>query len=93
MSLISELTDPVLRIDVASTIQYVFSLFSSGDINEAQAKDTLFDVCRDVLRETKPTLTDVEIKKKAATMADEFIKAFKVESVRRRVMSRFRIRL
>jgi len=91
MSLISDLKDPVARMDIASTINYVYSIFSSGHANENQVRDTLYDIIVDVLRATRFDLTDEEIKKKAASLTDEFIKAFRVESVRRRVMSRFKL--
>jgi len=89
-SLISSLKDPVARMDIASTIRYIFDVFSSGGANENQVRDALYDVIVDVLSATRFDLTDEEIKKKAASLTDEFIRAFRVESVRRRVLSKFR---
>lgn len=91
MSLISDLRDPTIRIDIASTINYIYSLFSSGNINENQARDAIYDVIVDVLRATRFDMTDEEIKKKAASLTDDFIKAFRIESIRRRVSSRLRL--
>ena len=44
MSLISDLKDPVARMDIASTINYIYSIFSSGHANENQVRDTLYDI-------------------------------------------------
>jgi len=93
MSLLSGILDPVTRVDIASTIHYIFDIYSSGNISDADAKNALFEICVDVLRATKPDLTDEEIKENAEQLSEQFIKAFRIEALRRRMLSRFRSRM
>ncbi|RLI87538.1 MAG: hypothetical protein DRP01_01645 [Archaeoglobales archaeon] len=90
MTLIAPIPDPTTRMDVASTINYLFSVYNTGVVNDDEVKDALFEVCRDVLEATNPDLGMEEIRKRAETLAKEFMSAFKLESSVRRMMSRFR---
>jgi len=90
LSLISGIKDPTLRIDIASTVNYLFGLFQAGAATEGQIRDSLYEILYDVIRATYSDLTDEEVKKKAATLTDQFMRTFKVESVKRRVMTRIR---
>jgi len=93
MSLLSGILDPTTRVDIASTIQYIFDLYSSGRISDADAKNALYEICVEVLRATKPDLTDEEIKENAAELSEQFIKAFRIEGLRRRMLSQLRGKL
>jgi hypothetical protein len=90
MTLLSGISDPVVRIDIATTINYLFSVYASGRSNENEIRDALYDVLLDVVRATHPDLIEEDVRKKSANLADEFIRAFKLEATRRRVMARFR---
>jgi len=92
MSLLSNIRDPAVRIDVASTINYIYSIYISGNISEDQARDALYEVCSDVIRATAVAMTEDEIRKKTNLLVEEFIKAFRLEGIRRRVMSTVRPR-
>ena len=95
LNLIGGITDPSTRMYVASTINYFFSLYSSGHANEDEIRDALYEVCLDVVRATYPELTEEEVRKKSRTMVEEFMRAFKLESTMKRMLSRFggRVRL
>jgi len=80
-------------MDVASTINYLFSLYRDGHANENEVRDDLYSVCLDVVGIMHPELTEEEVRKKSRTMVEEFIRAFRLESTTRRMMSRFRGRV
>jgi len=90
--LITGIADPAVRIDVASTINYLFTIYMDGTISEAEARDALRDVCMIVVSATYPEFTEQEIRKRVDSMVDEFMRAFKLESTMRRMFSRFRPR-
>lgn len=87
LSLLSNVTDPVARIDVATTVNYLFSVYSSGAADDRQVRNALFDVCYDVLRASCPDLTEDQVRDKANALVEQFIRAFRLEGARRRVLS------
>jgi len=62
MNLLSGITDPTVREDIASTINYFFSLYSSGTVKEDEIRNSLYEVCLDVVGTTHPELTEEEVK-------------------------------
>jgi len=92
LNLIAGVTDPTVRIDVASTINYVFGIYVDGTIDEREARNALRDICMDVVSATYPELTEEEVRKKVSSMVEEFMRAFKLESSMRRMLGRFRPR-
>jgi len=90
LNLLSGITDPTMRVDIASTINYLFSLYSSGAINEGEVKDSLYEICLDVISVMHPELLEEEVRKKSRVLVDEFIRAFRLESTMRRMLTRFR---
>jgi len=92
LKLIAGVTDPTVRIDVASTINYVFGIYVDGTIDEREARNALRDICMDVVSATYPELTEEEVRKKVSSMVEEFMRAFKLESSMRRMLGRFRPR-
>jgi len=93
LNLLSGITDPTVRMDVASTINYLFSLYRDGHVNEAQIRDDLYSVCLDVVGIMHPELTEEEVRKKSRTMVEQFMRAFRLESISRRAFTRFRGRV
>ena len=90
VSLLSGIADPATRIDIASTIHYLFELYVTGGAREEDIRRSLVEICIDVLTYSRPELTFPERKEKAEQLADEFIRAFRIESLHRRMVSRFR---
>ena len=90
MNLIGGITDPTIRMDIASTINYLFQVYVSGGANESEIRDSLYEVCRDVISALYPDLVEEEVRKRSAKMAEEFIRVFRLESAYRRMASRFR---
>jgi hypothetical protein len=93
LNLLSGITDPTTRIDISTTINFFYQLFTTGRAREDEIRDSLFEVLVDVLKFKNPELLDEEVKKRAREMVEEFITAFRVESMARRTYTRFRPRL
>ena len=92
LNLLSGVTDPVIRVDVSSTIFYLADIYASGSAKEAEIKQSLFEICFDVIRATRPDLIEEEARQEAQKMADELMSAFRTETLRRRISTRFRAR-
>jgi hypothetical protein len=91
MRLIGDIKDPSVRVDIASTIRYLEDLYSARAVDEKEIRNSLFEICRDVISATHADLTQDEVTAKATSMADDFIKLFKIEGLQRRAMSKFRV--
>jgi len=91
-NLISPLTDPTARIDVATTVNYLFSVYLSGDASEAEVRSSLREVCETVLRVTHAGLTEEELRDRVDRLVDDFMKAFKLEAIRHKTLSSIRPR-
>jgi len=92
VNLIAGIIDPTVRIDVASTINYLFAVYADGSLEENEVRNALREVCMDVISALYPELTEEEVRKKVSSMVEEFMRAFKLESTMRRMLSRFRPR-
>jgi len=92
MNLIAGITDPMVRIDVASTINYLFSVYADGTAKEAEVRGALREICTDVASVVYPEFTEEEVRKRVRVMVEEFMRAFKLESTVRRMLGRFRPR-
>lgn len=90
LSLLSGITDPAIRIDVASTINYLFDVYCNRSADENEIKDALFDICVTIIGAKHPELTMDECRSKAEILVDEIMKSFRVESIKRRIGTRFR---
>ena len=88
-NLLSGINDPTARIDIASTINYLFSVYSSGNANENEIRDALYEILIDVLRASHPELVEEEIKKKARTIMEDLMQSFRMESAVKRTISKF----
>jgi endonuclease III len=90
-SLISGIKEPATRMDIASTINYLLDLYSSRMITDEEVEESLREICRDVLTATMIKASKEEINKKVDEFTFEFMKAFKITSLGRRAMSKYRI--
>jgi len=92
LSLIADITDPTVRIDIASTVNYLFQVWTGGGVEERDIRSSLFEVCYDVISGTHPDLTEEEVRRISNDMADDFMRIFRTEALTRRMMARFRPR-
>jgi len=88
LALISGLDNPKARMDVASTINFLYDLFLDGRITEGQLKDDLYDICREVIAMSNPDLLEDEVRKRSAIVAEELVKTMKIEGLAKRTISR-----
>jgi hypothetical protein len=89
-ALISGIGDPKVRMDVASSINFLFDLFRHGNITEEQLKKDLTDICGSVIEVTNPLIPKDEVRERAEIVADDLIRTMKVESIHYRVRSRLK---
>jgi hypothetical protein len=89
-ALIAGIGDPRVRIDVASTINYLYNLFSHGAISEDQLLVDLKEICATVIELANPLLPRDEVLRRAEAVAEDLVKTMKVESVHYRVRMRMR---
>jgi len=54
LSLLSGITDPALRMDIASTINFFSQLYESGEVDENRIRNELWEVCFNVIRSMHP---------------------------------------
>lgn len=92
LNLLSGITDPMIRMDVSSTIYYLMDVYASGSASEEEVRRSLFEICLDVIRFTRPDLVEEEAREQANKFVDELIAAFRIETLRRRVATSFRSR-
>jgi hypothetical protein len=88
-ALVSGIDDPKIRFDVASTLNFLFNLFSSGRINEDQLSSDLREVCRTVVEVSNPELMEDEVRARVDILVDELVRTMKIEGLVKRVMTRF----
>jgi len=87
LALVSGLPSGKARMDVASTINFLFGLYMDGRINEDQLRNDLYDICREVISMSYPELLEDEVRKRASMVADDLVKAMKVEGMAKRKIS------
>lgn len=93
LSLISGIVDPKIRIDVASTINFLYNVYVDGRASEEEVLNDLYSICRDILTYTYPLLGVDEIEAKSREMAEEFLREFKVEGLRLKIIRKMSGRL
>jgi hypothetical protein len=89
LALVSGIGDPRVRIDIMSTINFLFDLYVSGRINEDQLRTDLFDICQTIVSECNHELLEDEVRKRASVLVDELVRTMKVEGLRARTLARF----
>jgi len=91
LNLLSGIDDPGIRIEISRTIYYLFQVFQSRPELEDQIKHDLLEICFTVYQYRFPDRTVEELKNMADKCADDILRAFRIESMMRRVVTRTRI--
>lgn len=81
--------DVAMRLDVAQTITFLFDVYSSGKANENQVKDDLYDMFLSIVSVARPELPPEEKSQIASQLTEDFMNTFRLESLRRRMMSKY----
>jgi hypothetical protein len=89
-ALLAGISDPKTRIDIATSINYLYNLFSHGAISEDQLRSDLKEICASVIESSNPLLTEEEAMRRAEAVADDLIRTMKLESIHHRVRVRLR---
>ena len=90
LALIAGISDPRIRVDVMSTVNFLFDLYCSNRIDVDQLRSDLSEICFSVISLTCPELTEDEVAGRVNVVVDDLIKTMRVEGLRRRTMYRFR---
>jgi hypothetical protein len=89
-ALLAGISDPKTRIDIATSINYLYNLFSHGAISEDQLRSDLKEICASVIEASNPLLTEEEAMRRAEAVVDDLVKTMKLESIHYRVRMRMR---
>jgi len=92
MSLIADISDPAVRMDIAATIYYLRDVYMTGRVREEEILESLQEVCETVIRMKRPDLTDEEVKAEAEKFAKQLMQAIKLETMRMRMIRVTRMR-
>jgi hypothetical protein len=90
LALISGIDDPRARIDIMSTINFLFDLYCDGRIGDEDLRSDLNDICSQIISITRPELTEEDVGRRVKVVVDELVKTMRIEGLRRRTIYRFR---
>jgi hypothetical protein len=87
LSIISGITDPSIRLDIATTINYIFGLYCDRSVGEDEIRKSLYEICHDVISYTSPELSGEALVNAVNMKVDELMRAFRLESLKRRTIA------
>lgn len=90
MKLLSGIDDPGIRIEVSRAVNYLMYVYQAGSISESDIRRDLIEVCASVIAIKSPSTPTEEFMRRAEACADEILNAFRVETLSRRLASRYR---
>jgi len=88
--LIAGIDDPANRMEVARTITFLYEVFSSGEREDKEIRDSLFEVVCDTLAFKNPMSSMEEVREMAGPVTDEFMRLFRVSAGFARAVRRSR---
>jgi len=91
LDLLSGISDPVVRVDVASTISFLSQVYRMGKATEEQITNDLREIVREVITMKNPTLAPDELKKIVNDYVSRLMMAIKGESVFTRFGRKYQI--
>lgn len=92
LSLVADITDPAIRMDVSATLYYLRDVYLSGRAKEDEILESIIEVVDTVLSVKLRGLTKEERLKRVREIADDLFKALKLETMRLRLMRSMRLR-
>jgi len=78
LNLISGISDPADRMEIARTINMIYQAFISGRANEDEVRRDLLDIVKTVLKYKDPFLPKEEIDKRANEIVNNLMLSFKL---------------
>jgi len=88
-ALVSGIPDNRVRLDIATTINYLYNVYTAGGINEEQLRSELVNICRDIIEMSNPLLAPEEVRKRAEIVADDLVKTMRIKALTDRVRARY----
>ena len=90
LSLVSDVDDPTIRIEVLRTINFLYQVYQTGRVTDDQIYNDLFEVCLTIIRYKHPDLTPEEQAQKAKEFAERLLEEFRIGSLTRRTLGKVR---
>lgn len=87
--LIKDVPDPMMRIDVASTISFLADIYILHSADEDEIFKDLVDVCLTVINLTRPDLEENEKRDLAEKKARDLLTTIKMRGMTRRMASKY----
>ena len=87
--LIRDLKDPMMRIDVASSITFLADVYRLGRASEEDIYNDLIDVCMAVFKNTMPDAAEDELRRMAEEKAKEFLDIIRITGTARRISRKY----
>jgi len=92
LTLLGDIDDPAVRNDISSTLYFLRDLYIDGRIDEKRLFAEVKDIVKTVLSVTNPELLPDELEKKSTDFANQIVSAVKMETLRARLLSKFKPR-
>lgn len=90
LSLISDIDDPSLRLEISRTITFLYEVWRSGSVSEEEILSSLYEVAYTIVSYKMPFLTEEDKRSKAREIAEDIMRSFRMESLFPRTFRRLR---
>ena len=90
LSLISDIDDPSVRLEVSRTIMFLYEVWRSGSVSEEEILSSLYEVAYTIVSYKMPFLTEEDKRNKAREIAEDIMRSFRMESLFPRTFRRLR---
>jgi len=91
MSLIADITDSAIRLDIANTLYYLKAVYISGRVREDEVKNAIAEVISDVLAYKEPELMGEQKRIRVEQLVGQFMDMMRLETLTMRLFRRFRV--
>ena len=88
LSLLSGITDPAERLDVARTVLLLLQAYDDGRISYDELRAELVGLFKDVIAAKNPDMSEEEVMDRAVNMAEEVIRRYRIQTSFRRAAKR-----
>ncbi len=92
LSLMKGIDDPAMRMEVFRSIQFLFEVYTTGEVSEEEILDDLVDIAATVLSMKHPEKTEEQIMEEAKKLAGELMAHFRAETITRRLLAKRRLK-
>jgi len=85
-SLVTDITDPAVRMDILATLNYIREVYLLGNVSEDEIRTALRDIVNTVLESTRPELTEEQRAELVDRYVDQLMRALRLEGIRFRTI-------